>query len=77
MRRTEVIQEGTCSTVLSSEALEHGDQISITFIFEFADRPSGRLLIRLSNNAINQLIIEIRDIREFGPGPLQTGSKLF
>ena len=57
-------------------ALEDRDQRVVAGLLELADRPSGRLLVGLRDEPVEQAVRELRHVGQLRPRPLERGAEL-
>src|SRR6202042_3259324 len=58
------------------QRLQDADEVLVADPLELADGQAGRLLFRLSGDLLDQSLVEVDDVGEFGPRPFEAGAEL-
>ena len=58
------------------QRLQDADEIFFADPLELSDAQAGRLFVRLHGDLLDQSLVEVDDVGEFGPRPFEAGAEL-
>ena len=71
-----LLHQRTGTPILLLESTHHRHQIVVANAFQIADTMGPRLIVGLTGDQIDQLVIEFRYVHQFGPWPFQRRTEL-
>ena len=70
------LDDGAGAVAHRAQALHHRDQAVVAQHLELSDRAAGSLLVGLPDEAVEQLVGQLRNVHQLGPRPLQGRAEL-